>query len=150
MGDHRCSGRRPDRVLRFPDPEPMPTHTGPTNAQVTDADEALARGGLELPAGAGDVTFEAVTDLAAGFAEHYRVTFTAATDEALRLCDDRGQPAVTLITTDQARLGPEAAVTPETRHCSSADPQDQRWIRTVLVEPGDPATAIVSIGYLPD
>lgn len=126
------------------------TNTDATNAAATNADEALARAGLELPPGAEDVTFAAVSDPQAGFAEHYRVTFAAPTDMALRLCDGRGLPAVTLTATDHARLGPDAAVTPETRYCSSADPQDQRWIRTVLVEPGDSAHAIVSIGQLPD
>ncbi len=151
------------------DDDPQPDPTGATTAEstttestmtsttsdaapATAAEEALQRAGLQVPPGATDITFEAVTSDDSPLLEHYRVEFTLARDQAIAFCasGDLGGdlPALDLAAAEQERLGVEAATGADPRLCASQLPQNVAWDRVVLIEGDDPAHVIASLARM--
>lgn len=128
----------------------MTSDTG--SAPAATPDEALQRAGLQLPAGAGDVTFDDVTSADSPLLEHYRVEFTVPRDQAVEFCasGDLGGdlPALDLTASEQERLGVQAPSGERARLCASQLPQDISWDRIVLIDGDDPARVIASLGKM--
>lgn len=128
------------------------TSTTSDAAPATTAEEALQRAGLQVPPGATDITFEAITSDDSPLLEHYRVEFTLARDQAIAFCasGDLGGdlPALDLAAAEQERLGVEAATGADPRLCASQLPQNVAWDRVVLIEGDDPAHVIASLARM--
>lgn len=122
--------------------------------QATDAPatptEALARGGLELPAGATGENFTIVTDTP--HAELYRVSFTASLADVRAFCHTGrlggDLPAITLGPQETSDLGAASEVETGSRICGSIDPGNTAWSRTVLIGGTDPATVRVAVARM--
>ncbi|KRE38980.1 hypothetical protein ASG73_01025 [Janibacter sp. Soil728] len=109
--------------------------------------EAMQQAGLDLPAGASDVT---ITSSDLPDREHaWALTFTAPRAEAEAICEPMGgvgrQSFVPKM--HQELLG-DVEAGPQTRGCSASTGNGGLWGRFVLIEPGDPAMVHVSLQQL--
>lgn len=130
------------------EPEPRTPDSSETPTSVTAA-EALERGGLTLPADATDVVVEIVdTADVTGLVEHYRVTFTSSAESAVAVCEGHAGPIVQLSQSQTDRLGEQAVIEDGTMLCSNLNPASTGWQRDVLIQPGEPASVLVSVGLM--
>lgn len=131
-------------------PSPSPSVTGLPGS--VSPEEALALGGLELPASSSDTIAERVDVATLPWLEAYRVSFTAPRTSALQICREGGLtgdlPSSGLTRDDQDLLGPDAAHVAGTRKCSGLWPEDTAWRRIAVISPGDPATVSVAIAKM--
>lgn len=122
--------------------------SGDSSDDLPTPAEAMEQAGLELPAGAQDVTITSkeLPDRAHAWA----VTFTAERADAEALCEPMGgaghQSFVPKM--HQELLGDDVQASQETRGCSASTGNGGLWGRFVLIEPGDPAVVHVSLQQL--
>ncbi|WP_068260040.1 hypothetical protein [Janibacter limosus] len=109
--------------------------------------EAMQQAGLELPAGAQDVT---ITSSDLPDRKHaWALTFTAPRGEAEAICEPMGGAGrQSFVPTMHQELLGDVEAGPETRGCSASTGNGGLWGRFVLIEPGDPATVHVSLQQL--
>lgn len=151
VGMTACGPSSGDGPRTTDGPTSTPTPSSSTG-ELTAAD-ALALGGLHLPAGAKDAKVEVVPPAdSSPYEEHYRISFTAPQASAVAFCGsgDLGGdlPAVALSPSDKVDLGEAATVVEGSRYCGSQDPAHTQWNRTALVTPGEPASVLVSVGRM--
>ncbi len=123
--------------------------TSPSHEPATTAAQALERAGLQLPEDAREATIEPV-DLPEA-SEAYAVTFTlprAEVEDFLASGDLGGSlPATALPVTHKPVLG-DLEVTDGSRHAEAVWPEDVRWWRYALADPGDPSTIHVALQHV--
>lgn len=109
--------------------------------------EAMQQAGLDLPAGATDVT---ITSSDLPDREHaWALTFTAARAEAEAICEPMGGAGrQSFVPKMHQELLVDVEAGPETRGCSASTGNGGLWGRFVLIEPGDPARVHVSLQQL--
>ena len=121
--------------------------TGPVTAE-----QALAAGGLTLPANSSGETAERMDVSEMQWLEGFRVTFKAPRSNALQICRDGGLtgdlPSRRFSPQEQELLGSAVVHTEGTRVCSGLWPDAMAWQRTVAVAPGDPTTVYVAIARM--
>jgi len=134
---------------------PMTSPSGGASASSSpgpvSAPDALALGGLALPANTSDVTAEQVDASAMQWLEVYRVSFTAPRSNALQICQSGGMgdlPSVGILATDQELLGADVEYVEGMRTCASTWPENSAWRRLVVITPGDPATVHVAVSKM--
>lgn len=115
--------------------------------ELPSPSEAMQQAGLELPAGATDVT---ITSSDLPDREHaWALVFTAPRVEAEAVCEPMGGAGrQSFVPKMHQELLGDVEAGPETRGCSASTGNGGLWGRFVLIEPGDPATVHVSLQQL--
>ncbi|MST48995.1 hypothetical protein [Mobiluncus porci] len=132
---------------------PSPSSPLEVSGDVTEqAKQALAKGGLELPAGATNVTYERVQDEQNPYKDLYRITFDLSSQKALKYCEEQGVgPGFSGdIVASQAKIN-FGFVPDESQlksRCDSLWDEDLRWNRAITVNDENPATVWVAVGLM--